>query len=119
MKLRLKGQPVLKFPIIVSFRDEDSNTFQFGYGFNDARRIGTIELRNYSFTLSGGQHSPRNSHASLHNDFNSAINFVFGFLEANFPVSIWHVDQQTRKLELQCTFNSEQELKSFKESLGT
>jgi len=118
MKLRLKGQPVLKFPIIVSFRDEDSNTFQFGYGFNDARRIATIELRNYSFTLSGGQHSPRNSHASLHNDLNSAINFVFGLVNG-FPVSIWYVDQQTRKLELQYTFNSEQELKSFKESLGT
>ena len=118
MKLRLKGQPVLKFPIIVSFRDEDSNTFQFGYGFNDARRIGTLELRNYSFTLSGGQHSPRNSHASLHNDFNFATNFVFG-LSDGFPVSIWYVNQQTNVLELQYTFNSEQELKSFKESLGT
>ena len=31
MKLRLKGQPILKFPIIVSFHDEDTNTFQFGY----------------------------------------------------------------------------------------
>lgn len=117
MKLRLKGQPVLKFPIIVSFHDEDSNSFQFGYGFNDARRIGTLELRNYSFTLSGGQHSPRNSHASLHNDLNSAINFVFG-LSDGFPVSVWYVNQQTRKLELQYTFNSEQELKDFKESLS-
>ena len=117
MKLRLKGQPVLKFPIIVSFRDEDSNTFQFGYGFNDGRRIGTLELRNYSFTLSEGQHSPRNSHASLHNDLNSAINFVFG-LSDGFPVSVWYVNQQTRKLELQYTFNSEQELKDFKESLS-
>ena len=118
MKLRLKGQPVLKFPIIVSFCDEDTNTFQFGCGINDARRIGTIELINYSFTLFEGQHSSRNSHASLHNDLNSAINFVFGLI-VGFPVSIWYVDQQTRKLEVQHTFNSEQELKSFKENLGT
>lgn len=118
MKLRLKGQPVLKFPIIVSFRDEDSNTFQFGYGFNGARRIGTLELRNYSFTLSGGRHSPRNSHASLHNDLNSAINFVFGLVNG-FPVSIWYVDQQTNVLELQYTFNSEQEIKDFKQNLGS
>ena len=118
MKLRLKGQPVLKFPIIVSFRDEDSNTFQFGYGFNDARRIGTLELRNYSFTLLEGQHSSRNSHASLHNDFNFATNFVFG-LSNGFPVSIWYVNQQTNVLELQYTFNSEQEIKDFKQNLGS
>ena len=117
MKLRSKGQPILKFPIIVSFHDEDTNTFQFGYGFNDTRRTSVIELRNYLFTIPNGNHSPRNSHASLHNDFNFATNFVFG-LSDGFPVSIWYVNQQTRKLELQYTFNSEQELKDFKESLS-
>lgn len=118
MKLRSKSQHILKFPIIVSFHDEDNNTFQFGYGFNDARRINVIELQNYLFTLPNGNHSPRNSHASLHNDFNFATNFVFG-LSNCFPVSIWYVNQQTNVLELQYTFNSEQEIKEFKENLGS
>lgn len=118
MKLRSKGQPILKFPIIVSFHDEDTNTFQFGYGFNDTRRISVIELRDYLFTIPNGNHSPRNSHASLHNDFNFATNFVFG-LSNGFPVSIWYVNQQTNVLELQYTFNSEQEIKDFKQNLGS
>ena len=118
MKLRSKGQPILKFPIIVSFHDEDTNSFQFGYGFNDTRRISVIELRNYLFTIPNGNHSSRNSHASLHNDFNFATNFVFG-LSNGFPVSIWYVNQQINVLELQYTFNSEQEIKDFKQNLGS
>ena len=118
MKLRSKGQPILKFPIIVSFHDEDTNTFQFGYGFNDTRRISVIELRNYLFTIPNGNHSPRNSHASLHNDFNFATNFVSTLLNG-FPICLWYVNRQTHKLERQYTFNSEQEFKDFKENLGS
>ena len=48
----------------------------------------------------------------------TALSFVFGLLNG-FPVSIWYVNQQTNVLELQYTFNSEQEIKDFKQNLGS